>query len=112
MKKIEAIIQPRKLREVKEALASIGVEGMTVTEAKGLGRQKGQKEYYRGEEYKVEFLPKVKVEVVADDDAVERIVEILVGAATTGQVGDGKIFILPVEDVIRIRTGERGKGAI
>ena len=112
MRKIEAIIKPFKLDDVKEALQSIGVHGITVTEARGFGRQKGHTELYRGAEYVVDFLPKVKLEIVVDENMVEQIVEAIVSAAQTGRIGDGKIFILPVEDVIRIRTGERGPNAI
>jgi nitrogen regulatory protein P-II 1 len=112
MKKIEAIIKPFKLDEVKEALQEAGIQGITVTEARGFGRQKGHTELYRGAEYIVDFLPKVKIEVVVEDDMVERTVDAIVNAAKTGRIGDGKIFILPIEDVIRIRTGERGSDAI
>jgi nitrogen regulatory protein P-II 1 len=112
MKKIEAIIKPFKLDEVKEALQEVGLQGITVTEARGFGRQKGHTELYRGAEYVVDFLPKVKIEVVVEDDMVERTVEAIVNAARTGRIGDGKIFIIPVEDAIRIRTGERGTDAI
>ncbi|MQX38335.1 P-II family nitrogen regulator [Roseospira navarrensis] len=112
MKKIEAIIKPFKLDEVKEALHEIGLQGITVTEAKGFGRQKGHTELYRGAEYVVDFLPKVKIEVVLDDGLVDRAVEAIQQAAQTGRIGDGKIFITPVEEVIRIRTGERGSDAI
>ena len=112
MKFIIAIIKPFKLDEVREALGAIGVAGMTVSEVKGFGRQKGQTEIYRGAEYAVSFLPKVKIEVVCDDDVVERAVEAIVGAARTGRIGDGKVFISTVEDAIRIRTGERGGEAI
>jgi nitrogen regulatory protein P-II 1 len=112
MKKIEAIIKPFKLDEVKEALHEIGLQGITVIEAKGFGRQKGHTELYRGAEYVVDFLPKVKLEVVLDDDQVERAVEAIQRAAHTGRIGDGKIFIMPIEDAIRIRTGERGTEAI
>ena len=112
MKKIEAIIKPFKLDEVKEALQEAGLQGITVSEARGFGRQKGHTELYRGAEYIVDFLPKVKIEVVVEDDMVEKTVEAIVNAAKTGRIGDGKIFILPVEDVIRIRTGERGSDAI
>lgn len=112
MKKIEAVIKPFKLDEVKEALQEIGIQGITVVEAKGFGRQKGHTELYRGAEYVVDFLPKVKVEIVVGDDAVEVAVEAIRKAAQTGRIGDGKIFILPVEDVIRIRTGETGMDAI
>src|SRR3989339_567988 len=109
MKKIEAIIKPFKLDEVKDALHEIGLQGITVVEAKGFGRQKGHTELYRGAEYVVDFLPKVKLEVVLEDDMVERAVEAIQRAAHTGRIGDGKIFILPVEDAIRVRTGESGK---
>ncbi len=112
MKKIEAIIKPFKLDEVKEALHEVGLQGITVTEAKGFGRQKGHTELYRGAEYVVDFLPKVKIEVVLEDHMVERAVEAIQAAARTGRIGDGKIFITTVEDVIRIRTGERGGQAI
>ena len=112
MKKIEAIIKPFKLDDVKEALQEIGVTGITVTEARGFGRQKGHTELYRGAEYVVDFLPKVKIEVVVNDDMVEKVIEAIVGAAQTGRIGDGKIFVSPIEDVIRIRTGERGPNAI
>jgi nitrogen regulatory protein P-II 1 len=112
MKKIEAVIKPFKLDEVKEALHEIGLQGITVVEAKGFGRQKGHTELYRGAEYVVDFLPKVKIEVVCDDALVERAVEAIILAARTGRIGDGKIFVSPVEEVIRIRTGERGQDAI
>lgn len=112
MKKIEAIIKPFKLDEVKEALQGIGIQGITVTETKGFGRQKGHTELYRGAEYVVDFLPKVKVEVVVDESMVEQVVEAIQNAARTGRIGDGKIFITPVENVIRIRTGEQGPDAI
>jgi nitrogen regulatory protein P-II 1 len=112
MKKIEAIIKPFKLDEVKEALHEVGLQGITVVEAKGFGRQKGHTELYRGAEYVVDFLPKVKIEVVCDDDVVERAVEAIVTAARTGRIGDGKIFVSSVEEVVRIRTGERGADAI
>ena len=112
MKKIEAIIKPFKLDEVKEALQEVGLQGITVTEAKGFGRQKGHTELYRGAEYVVDFLPKIKLELIVEDSMVERTVEAIVNAARTGKIGDGKIFILPVEDVIRIRTGEHGSSAI
>jgi len=112
MKKIEAIIKPFKLDEVKEALQDVGLQGLTVTEAKGFGRQKGHTEIYRGAEYIVDFLPKMKLEIVVEDSAVERTVEAIINAAQTGRIGDGKIFILPVEDAIRIRTGERGNDAL
>lgn len=108
MKKIEAVIKPFKLEEVKEALAGVGVQGLTVTEVKGFGRQKGHKELYRGAEYVVEFLPKVKVEVVVVDAKVERTIEAMTKAASTGRIGDGKIFVTTVEEAVRIRTGETG----
>jgi len=112
MKKIEAIIKPFKLDEVKEALHDVGLQGITVLEAKGFGRQKGHTELYRGAEYVVDFLPKVKIEVVVDDAMLERAVEAIQQAAHTGRIGDGKIFITPVEEAIRVRTGERGIDAI
>ena len=112
MRKIEAIIKPFKLDDVKEALQEAGVQGITVIEARGFGRQKGHTELYRGAEYVVDFLPKVKVEVIVPKEMVDKVVEAIVSAAGTGRVGDGKIFVLPVEDVIRIRTGERGPNAI
>ena len=112
MKKIEAIIKPFKLDEVKEALHEVGVSGITVTEAKGFGRQKGHTELYRGAEYVVDFLPKVKLEVVVDDALAPRVVEAIAKAARTGRIGDGKIFISEIQEVIRIRTGERGDDAV
>ena len=112
MKFVTAIIKPFKLDEVREALSAIGVQGMTVTEVKGFGRQKGHTELYRGAEYVVDFLPKIKIEIVIDDDKVGSVVEAISGAAKTGRIGDGKIFVLPLEEVIRIRTGERGNAAI
>ena len=112
MKKIEAIIKPFKLDEVKEALADVGVLGLTVTEVKGFGRQKGHTELYRGAEYVVDFLPTVKVEVVLTDELVPKALEAIERSAKTGRIGDGKIFVSPVEEAIRIRTGERGEGAI
>jgi len=112
MKKIEAIIKPFKLDEVKEALHEVGLQGITVLEAKGFGRQKGHTELYRGAEYVVDFLPKVKLEIICADDMVDRAVEAIVNAARTGRIGDGKIFISTVEEVIRIRTGERGENAV
>ena len=112
MKKIEAIIKPFKLDEVKEALQEVGVQGITVTEAKGFGRQKGHTELYRGAEYVVDFLPKVKIEIVVDDGRVEASVEAIQKAARTGRIGDGKIFVLNVEEAIRIRTGETGADAL
>ena len=112
MKKIEAIIKPFKLDEVKEALQEVGIQGLSVTEAKGFGRQKGHTELYRGAEYVVDFLPKVKVEVVVKDDDVDRCVDAIIKAARTGKIGDGKIFVTTVERVVRIRTGEIDEGAI
>ena len=112
MKLITAIIKPFKLDEVRMALSGIGVQGLTVTEVKGFGRQKGHTELYRGAEYVVDFLPKVKIEVVCEDGLVERAVEAIISAARTGRIGDGKIFISTVEEVIRIRTGERGEAAV
>ena len=112
MKKIEAIIKPFKLAEVKEALHDVGVSGITVTEAKGFGRQKGHTELYRGAEYVVDFLPKVKLEVVVEDGLADRVVEAIASAARTGRIGDGKIFVTAVEEALRIRTGERGSEAI
>ncbi len=112
MKKIEAIIKPFKLSEVKDALAEMGIEGMTVTEVKGFGRQKGHTEIYRGSEYTVDFLPKVKLEIVLTDDAVAKVVAAIVGAAKTGKIGDGKVFVLPVEHAVRIRTEEVGDEAV
>ncbi|MGE0611198.1 MAG: P-II family nitrogen regulator [Hyphomicrobiales bacterium] len=112
MKKIEAIIKPFKLDEVKEALQEIGLQGITVTEAKGFGRQKGHTELYRGAEYVVDFLPKVKVEVVLGDEMVDKAIEAILNSAKTGRIGDGKIFITKIEDAIRIRTGETGADAI
>ncbi|PWG02160.1 P-II family nitrogen regulator [Sphingosinicella humi] len=112
MKKIEAVIKPFKLDEVKEALHEVGVSGITVTEAKGFGRQKGHTELYRGAEYVVDFLPKVRLEVVVDDGLAERVVEAIANAARTGRIGDGKIFVSTIEEAMRIRTGERGSDAI
>ena len=112
MKKIEAIIKPFKLDEVKDALHEIGLQGLTVVEAKGFGRQKGHTELYRGAEYVVDFLPKVKIELVCADDLVDRAIEAIQQAARTGRIGDGKIFVLPVEQAIRIRTGETGDDAV
>ncbi len=112
MKKIEAIIKPFKLDEVKEALQGIGVQGMTVSEVKGFGRQKGHTELYRGAEYVVDFLPKIKLDVVVNDADAQKIVEAIQKTAATGKIGDGKIFVSPVEEVVRIRTGETGKNAI
>jgi len=112
MKKVEAIIKPFKLDEVREALSEIGVTGLTVTEVKGFGRQKGHTELYRGAEYVVDFLPKAKVEVILADSLVERAIEAIVKAARTGKIGDGKIFVTSVEQVVRIRTGESGEAAV
>src|SRR6187401_660384 len=112
MKKIEAIIKPFKMEDVKEALTAVGVEGMNVSEVKGFGRQKGHTEIYRGSEYTVDFLPKVKFEIVISDDRVQRAVDAIVAAAKTGKIGDGKVFILPIDEAIRIRTQERGESAI
>jgi nitrogen regulatory protein P-II 1 len=112
VKKVEAIIKPFKLDEVKQALSEVGVAGLTATEVKGFGRQKGHTELYRGAEYVVDFLPKVKVEVVVSDQLVGRVVEVIERAAKTGRIGDGKIFVVPVDEVIRIRTGERGDEAL
>ena len=112
MKKIEAIIKPFKLEEVKEALADVGVQGMTVTEVKGFGRQKGHTEIYRGSEYTVDFLPKVKIEIVVDDAQAGAVAEAIVKSANTGKIGDGKVFISTVEEAIRIRTGETGSAAV
>jgi nitrogen regulatory protein P-II 1 len=112
VKKIEAIIKPFKLDEVKEALHEVGVSGITVTEAKGFGRQKGHTELYRGAEYVVDFLPKVKLEVVVSDSLAERVVEAISNAAQTGRIGDGKVFVIPIESAVRIRTGERDDDAV
>jgi nitrogen regulatory protein P-II 1 len=112
MRKIEAVIKPFKLDEVKEALHEIGIQGMTVTEVKGFGRQKGHTELYRGAEYLVDFLPKIKIEIAVSDEMVDKVVEAIVGAANTGRIGDGKIFVLPMEEAVRIRTGERGPDAV
>lgn len=112
MKKIEAIVKPFKMEDVKQALAEIGVEGMTVSEVKGFGRQKGHTEIYRGSEYTVDFLPKVKFEIVIADDRVQKAVDAIVAAAKTGKIGDGKVFVMPMEDAVRIRTEERGETAI
>jgi len=112
MKKIEAIVKPFKLEEVKNALTKIGVQGMTVTEVKGFGRQKGHTESYRGTEYAIDFLPKSKIEIIITDELVTQVVEAIERAAKTGKIGDGKIFLSPVEEVIRIRTGERGRDAL
>jgi nitrogen regulatory protein P-II 1 len=112
MKKIEAIVKPFKLDEVKEALHGIGIQGMTVTEVKGFGRQKGHTELYRGAEYVVDFLPKIKIEIALSDELVDKAVQVIVEAANTGRIGDGKIFVLDVAEVVRIRTGERGPDAV
>ena len=112
MKKVEAIIKPFKLDDVKDALTGLGVVGMTVTEVRGFGRQKGHTELYRGSEYTIDFLPKVKIEVVVPDGLVEKVVSAICGAAKTGSIGDGKVFVLPIGETVRIRTGERGEDAI
>ena len=112
MKKVEAIIKPFKLDDVKEALTGIGIIGMTVSEVRGFGRQKGHTELYRGSEYTVDFLPKVKIEVVVADHVVDKVVSVIVGAAKTGSIGDGKVFVLPIDESIRIRTGETGESAV
>ncbi len=112
MKKIEAIIKPFKLDDVREAIAEVGITGMTVTEVKGFGRQKGHTELYRGAEYVVDFLPKMRIEVVVGDELVERVVEAIVKAANTGKIGDGKVFVSPVDQAIRIRTGDEGEQAL
>jgi nitrogen regulatory protein PII len=112
MKKVEAIIKPFKLEEVKDALAEVGIEGMTVTEVKGFGRQKGHTEIYRGSEYTVDFLPKIKVEIVMGDDAVERALAAIIKAAKTGKIGDGKVFVTEVGQAVRIRTEEKGEKAL
>ncbi|MBI5026352.1 MAG: P-II family nitrogen regulator [Nitrospirae bacterium] len=112
MKKVEAIIKPFKLDEVKDALNEIGIQGMTVTEVKGFGRQKGHTELYRGAEYVVDFIPKIKIEIVVSNNLVQKVLEVIEKTAKTGKIGDGKIFVYPIEDVIRIRTGERGEAAV
>ena len=112
MKKVEAIVKPFKLEEIKDALAGVGVEGMTVTEVKGFGRQKGHTEIYRGSEYTVDFLPKLKIEIVVDDSDSESVVDVIVKAAKTGKIGDGKVFVSSVEEAIRIRTEEKGASAV
>ena len=112
MKLIKAIIKPFKLEEVKDALSEIGVEGMPVSEVKGFGRQKGHTEIYRGSEYTVDFLPKVKLEIVVGDDLVDKVIDAVVNASQTGKIGDGKVFIIPVEEAVRIRTGEKGEEAL
>ena len=112
MKKIEAIIKPFKLDEVKDALNAIGIKGMTMTEVKGYGRQKGHTEIYRGAEYVVDFIPKVKLEIIVDDEQVDQVIDTILKMAHTGKIGDGKIFVMPVERVIRVRTGETGSEAV
>ena len=112
MKKVEAIVKPFKLDDVKEALKEIGVQGLTVTEVKGFGRQKGHTELYRGAEYVIDFLPKIKLEIVVSDDMVSKVIDSIMDSAKTGKIGDGKIFVLAMEEVIRIRTGERGDDAL
>jgi len=112
LKKIEAIIKPFKLDDVKEALNEAGIQGMTISEVKGYGRQKGHKEIYRGAEYVVDFIPKIRIEIVVDSELADQVVEKITQASNTGKIGDGKIFVLPVEEAIRVRTGERGKDAI
>jgi len=111
LKKIEAIIKPFKLDDVKEALNEIGIQGMTISEVKGYGRQKGHKEIYRGAEYVVDFIPKIRIEIVVDSELADQVVETIIQASNTGKIGDGKIFVLPVEEAVRVRTGERGKDA-
>ena len=112
MKKIEAIVKPFKLDDLREALSEIGIAGMTATEVKGFGRQKGHTELYRGAEYVVDFLPKIKLEITVSEEMVEKVVEVIVEAASTGRIGDGKIFVLPLDEAVRIRTGERGPDAV
>ena len=112
MKKIEAVIKPFKLDDVKEALNDVGIHGMTVSEVKGYGRQKGHTEIYRGAEYAVDFIPKLKIEIIVEDDRLSEVIEVIQKAASTGKIGDGKIFILPVDEVIRVRTGEKGSDAL
>ena len=112
MKKIEAVIKPFKLDEVRESLSEVGITGLTVTEVKGFGRQKGHTELYRGAEYVVDFLPKIKIEVIVADETIERAIEAIIKAARTGKIGDGKIFVMPVEQVVRIRTGETDEAAV
>ncbi len=112
MQKIEAIIKPYKLDDIKEALNDIGIKGMTLSEVKGYGRQKGHKEVYRGAEYNVDFIPKLKIELVVDSDQADMVVDAIMKSANTGKIGDGKLFIMPVDEVIRVRTGERGEEAI
>jgi len=112
MRKVEAIIKPFKLDEVKEALNEVGIQGITVSEVKGFGRQKGHTELYRGAEYVVDFIPKIKMEIIVSDDLVAQVVDTIADSAKTGRIGDGKIFVTPIEDVLRIRTGERGEDAL
>ncbi len=112
MKKVEAIIKPFKLDDVKESLKEIGIQGLTVTEVKGFGRQKGHTELYRGAEYVIDFLPKIKLDIIVSDDMVTKVIDAIIDSAKTGKIGDGKIFVLPMEEVIRIRTGERGDDAL
>jgi len=112
MKKVEAIIKPFKLDEVKDGLNEIGIQGMTVTEVKGFGRQKGHTELYRGAEYVIDFIPKIKIEIVTSDSLVQKVVSTIERVAKTGKIGDGKIFVYPIEDIVRIRTGERGEAAV
>ena len=112
MKKVEAIVKPFKLEDIKEALSEIGIQGMTVTEVKGVGRQKGHTEIYRGSEYTVDFLPKVKLEIVVDDDQVDGVIDKIASTANTGKIGDGKVFVSPIEEAVRIRTGEKGPDAV
>ncbi|MCG8634794.1 MAG: P-II family nitrogen regulator [Desulfobacterales bacterium] len=112
MKKVEAIIKPYRLDDLKQAMSAIGVSGMTISEVKGFGRQKGHREVYRGAEYEVDFVPKVKVEIVVGEEEVDRVVETVIATVKTGKIGDGKIFVLPLESICRIRTGETGEGAI
>ncbi len=112
MKKIEAIVKPFKLEEIKEALTKIGVQGMTVTEVKGFGRQRGHTEVYRGAEYKIDFTPKSKIEIVVADELADQVIDTIERTAKTGKIGDGKIFLSPVEEIVRIRTGERGRDAV
>ena len=112
MKKVEAIVKPFKLEDIKEALSEIGIQGMTVTEVKGFGRQKGHTEIYRGSEYTVDFLPKVKLEIVVDDEQVDDVIDKIITTANTSKIGDGKVFVSPIEEAVRIRTGERGPDAV
>jgi nitrogen regulatory protein P-II 1 len=112
MKKIEAVIKPFKLEELKDGISSLGIQGMTVSEVKGFGRQKGHSEIYRGAEYTVDFVPKIKVEIVVETDMVEKVIGVILSCTKTGKIGDGKIFVLPIEESVRIRTGEKGRDAI